>query len=304
MVPYRNVLLMLLVAAAPVLAADLGDPAPGLTIAEWLKGDPVVLADGKDKTIYVIEIWASTCPHCRAVVPRLTDMQKKYAEKDVVFIAVSAEELETLTAFVAEMGEKMEYRVAADQDQITSKVYMRGFRVSTIPRAFVIDKSGNTVWHGHPMFGLEKALDAILSGTYDIEARRRVEQARRNMPRYVHLLRSSSHADKAAELGEEIISDGQDDPMLMKELAWTIVARPGLVNRDLELAMRAAQIAYDACEGQDAGIVATYARVLFENGKKEEAVEYQQKAVDLAEGLEFQNEFQETLERYRGVAGE
>jgi thiol-disulfide isomerase/thioredoxin len=300
----RNLLLMLLVASAPVRAADLGDPAPELRIAEWLKGEPVVLVDGKDKNIYVIEIWATTCAHCRAAVPRLTEMQKKYADQNVVFIAVSTEEAETLKAFVAEMGEKLEYRVAADQEQVTARAYMRGFRVGTVPHAFVVDQSGNVVWHGHPMFGLQKALDAILGGTYDIEARRRVEQARRSMPRYIHLLRSSSQTDKAGELGEEIISDGQDDPMLMKELAWTIVARPGLVNRDLELAQRAAQIAYDACEGRDAGIVATYARVLFENGKKKEAVEYQQKAVKLAEGLEFEQELQETLDAYRLVAGE
>jgi len=263
----------ILILPTQVRAAELGDPAPELKVAEWLKGDPVVLADGKGQNIYVIEIWATTC-------------------------------LETLKAFIEEMGSKMEYRVAMDQDETTAKAYMLGFRISTIPYAFLIDKSGNVVWHGHPLLGLEKALDALLAGTYDIEARRRIEEARRLMPRYIHMLRSASQADKAAELGEQILTDGQDDAMLMKELAWTVVAGPGLVNRDLELAMRAAQTAYDACEGQDAGIVATYARVLFENGKKKEAIEYQQKAVQLAEGLEFQKELQEALDMYMSMPGD
>jgi thiol-disulfide isomerase/thioredoxin len=307
MKPSRDLIVMMagmLTAAAPVLAAELGDPAPELKVAEWLKGEPVVLADGKDRNIYVIEFWATTCPHCRAAIPCLTEMQKKYADKNVIFIAVSSENPETLKPFVEEMGLQMEYRVAVDQDQATAKAYMLGFRASTIPYAFVVDKSGNVVWHGHPMLGLDKALAAILGGTYDIEARRRVEEARRLMPRYIHMLRSSGQADEAAALGEKIVSDGQEDAMLMKELAWDIVAKPGLVNRDLKLAMRAAQIAYDACEGQDAGIVATYARALFENGKKREAVEYQQKAVELAEGLDSQKEFQEVLDMYTSLAGE
>ncbi|MFQ5806154.1 MAG: redoxin domain-containing protein [Phycisphaerae bacterium] len=293
-----------LITATPLFATELGDPAPELKVTEWLKGEPVVLADGKDKNVYVIEIWATTCPHSCACIPYLTEMQKKYQERGVVFIALSSERASTLKRFVAKMGAKMEYRVAVDQHQATAKQYMQGFQVNTIPHTFLIDKSGAVVWHGHPMHGLEKALDAVLAGTYDIEARRRVEEARRLMPSYIQKVRSAGRADEAAELGEKIITYGQGDALLMKEFAWTIVAKPGLAKRDLKLAMRAAQTAYDACEGKDAGIVDTYARVLFETGKREEAVEYQEKAVKLAEGQEFQKELQETLDMYRHLAGE
>ncbi len=98
------------------MAAELGDPAPPLQISEWVKGGPVKLADGKGKTIYVIEFWATWCPPCRASIPHLTELQKKFKDKGVVFVGISNEKLATVKKFVKQMGDKMDYVVAIDQD--------------------------------------------------------------------------------------------------------------------------------------------------------------------------------------------
>jgi hypothetical protein len=41
-------------------ALDVGDKAPALDVKTWVQGDPVVLADGAGKKVYVIEFWQTT----------------------------------------------------------------------------------------------------------------------------------------------------------------------------------------------------------------------------------------------------
>src|SRR5579871_321929 len=94
----------------------MGDPAPKIMVAKFVKGEPVTKFE-KGK-FYVVEFWATWCGPCRVSIPHLTELQKKY--KDVTFIGVSAFErgdnIETNVAkFVSDMGSKMDYRVAMDQ---------------------------------------------------------------------------------------------------------------------------------------------------------------------------------------------
>jgi thiol-disulfide isomerase/thioredoxin len=291
------------IAAVPALALELGDPAPDLSIAEWVKGDPVVLNAGKGKNIYVIEFWQTADPHSRASIPHLTKLQEKYRDEDVVVIAITNEAPDAVKDFVGKMDAQMAYRVAIDKNQRTGTQYMEGFHLNTIPRAFLIDKNGNIVWHGHPKFGLSKAVGALIAGTYDIEVQRRVEKARGLIGQYFYMVASPTRAGQVGELGDQIIADGGSDASLMNDFAWMIVSRPGLIKRDLDLAMRAAQAAYDASAGNDGGILDTYARVLFETGKKKEAIEHQKRAIELAEGEEQRKEFEKRLAAYVKEAG-
>ena len=293
------------VVAVPLgFAQEVGVPGQELEIAAWVKGEPVTLAEGKGEATYVIEFWQTTCSHSCAAIPYMTKMQQKYRDKGVVFVAVSGENLERVKAFVEERGAAMDYRVAVDQNHITDAKYRGRFRVSLLPYAFVVDRKGAVVWHGHPSLGLDKALGAILAGTYDLEARRRLDHVRGLLPEYFRMVRSASRFKRARPIGERILQEGGADAMLMNMLAWGIVAEPGLINRDLELAMRAAKAAYDASEGKHAGIMDTYARVLFDSGKKKEALVYQQKAIDVAAGEAERAELEKTLAKYKQAVGE
>ncbi len=305
---------LMLIAAMGVLATSalgqerggppVGKPAQELQVAEWVKGDPVVLKEGVGKHIYVVEFWATTCAHSRGCIPHLTAMQKKYEDKDVVFISITAEPVETVKAFVEKMGPEIEYRVAIDKNMATFSAYLRSVGLRTTPTAFLIDKRGNLVWYGHPMSGLDQTIAAVIAGTYDIETCHRRDRARVRLPGYFTTASSPSYADRADNIGEKIIEDGQSDIMLMNEFAWKIATQPGLIKRDLALAMRAAQIAYDGCDGKNAGILDTYARVLWESGKKKEAIEHQRRAVGLTEVEEFRQELEKTLAKYEKAAGE
>ena len=143
-------------------AGELGQAASPLKITEWVKGKPVDLAATKDKQVVVVEFWATWCPPCIKSIPHLTDMAKKF--KDVQFVGVSSEKADVVKKFVAKMGDKMDYNVAIDDDGKTSAGYMEEFGIGGIPHAFIVDKQGRVVWHGHPMDGLDKAIKLSVKG--------------------------------------------------------------------------------------------------------------------------------------------
>src|SRR4051812_32732197 len=97
----------------PTLKA--GDPAPGLFLSKFVKGQPVEKFE-KGK-VYVIEMWATWCGPCVAAMPHVTELQKKYADKGVVVIGVNIWErdLSLVEPFVTKQGERMGYRVAMEE---------------------------------------------------------------------------------------------------------------------------------------------------------------------------------------------
>ena len=184
------------------LAADLGDAAKPLQIAEWVKGKPVDLAAAKGKQIVVVEFWATWCPPCRASIPHLTEMQKKF--KDIAFVGVSDEDVSTVKKFVAKMGDKMDYTVAVDKDKKTGEAYMGAFGIDSIPHAFIVDKAGRIVWQGHPMVDLEKTLDEIASGKFDLEKSKRRGDARKKIEEFEAAAMRDPNDPKLEEMGKKL----------------------------------------------------------------------------------------------------
>jgi thiol-disulfide isomerase/thioredoxin len=142
--------------------AERGDPAAALKINQWIKGGPVDPTDGKN--IYVVEFWATWCPPCRVSIPHLTALQKRFKDKGVLFVGISDEPPTTVKPFVTKMADKMDYTIACDDDRQTFAAYMRAYRHDGIPTAFIVDKNGKVLWDGHPMAGLDKAIEAVLAG--------------------------------------------------------------------------------------------------------------------------------------------
>jgi hypothetical protein len=46
--------------ASSAWALDIGDKAPPLEVKSWVQGDPVVIADGAGKKVFVVEFWETT----------------------------------------------------------------------------------------------------------------------------------------------------------------------------------------------------------------------------------------------------
>ncbi len=296
----------------PARATQLGDPAPALRIAQWIKGKPVDLKAGKGKQVFVIEFWATWCPPCRKAIPHLSEIQKKYKDKGVVVVGITEEEPDIVKPFVKEAGDNMDYTVAVDRDGTMNEAYMEAFGIDGIPHAFIVDKEGRIAWHGHPEVGMDKALEEIVGGKYDLEAARREDKARRLGNEYFELLAKADEArtekakkeilKKAGEVGAEVVKQAGRNADLLNGFAWTILTAPRIKVRDLDLALKAAKAAYDASEGRSADVADTYARALFDTGKKAEAVKYQKKAIELCKDEKMRSDLKKTLERYEKEA--
>ena len=278
-------LLVVLFSSAWASALKLGDPAPPLDIAEWVKGEPVDLAEGKGKQVYVVEFWATWCAPCRVTSPHLTELQKRYKDQGVTVIGISNEPPETVRPFVESQGEAMGYTVASDNGQATARAYTAPFGVGTIPYAFVVDKAGALVWHGHPMEGLDEVVAMAVAGTYDPS----VSQLRAEMEQlvplwcqeYLILAKFGRDLEGAAQARAKALEFGKLVPDLLDNLAWTLMNSEKFPFEDAAFALALAEVAYaDASTG--AAVGHTYAQALFENGKQAQAVDVQQKTLDAA----------------------
>jgi thiol-disulfide isomerase/thioredoxin len=185
-------------------AAELGDPAARLIIAEWVKGKPVDLAAARGKQIVVVEFWATWCPPCRTSIPHLTQLQKKFRDKDVLFVGVSDEKASVVKPFVEKMAEKMDYAVAVDDNRKTSKGYMEAYGANGIPHAFVVDKQGRIIWQGHPMTDLEKTLDDLVAGKLDLNSSKQRARGEQLLQQYYRAVQTGSDEKETEGLIREI----------------------------------------------------------------------------------------------------
>ena len=102
----------------------------------------------------------------------------------------------------------------------------------------------------------------------------------------------------AYKLAAQASEAHKDNALLQNQLAWRILTDKSIEEPDLNLAETIASRANDAAKGKDAGILDTLARAMFMQGKKDQAIELQTKALKLAEA-DQQASLQKTLDSYR-----
>lgn len=125
------------------------------------------------------------------------------------------------------------------------------------------------------------------------------EQERSNVgPARFGILLGKGDYKAASKLASDLSDAHKDNAMLQNQLAWELLTHEGVKDRDLELAERIATRANDAAQGNDPAIVDTLARALFLQGKKDKAIELQEKAVSLAPE-EQRPLYRKTLESYK-----
>lgn len=206
----------------------LGDVAPAFTPGKWLKGEPVKeLEKGK---IYVIDFWATWCGPCKVSIPHLTDLQKKYADKNVVVIGQSMSERnpEDLEPFMKEMGDKMGYRVAVD-DTTGSEIgkmadgWMLASKQDSIPTAFIINAQGLIAYIGNPNDkSFEQILDDVVTGKHDLKKSAATQMAEfekdRDAKKIDKILRPLITGEKYDELTPKVDELVKTYPNLKPEL--------------------------------------------------------------------------------------
>jgi thiol-disulfide isomerase/thioredoxin len=96
------------------------------------------------KTI-VLEFWGTWCRPCIMSIPHINEMVEKSANDSVIFISVSKEEPSKVSKFLE--SKEIKSYVAIDLNSLTNINY----KISSIPKAYVIDSFGRIIWEGHPM---------------------------------------------------------------------------------------------------------------------------------------------------------
>ncbi len=309
---YTLLALAVLVVGMQLSRADtkIGDDAPRLEVAEWVKGGPITLDKGK---IYVLEFWATWCGPCRTSIPHLTKLQDAYEDQGVQIIGVSVDSersVDQVKPFVEKWGDKMDYAVAIDgKAEKASKAYMEAFGVRGIPHAFVIDKDGKLIWHSHPN-ELDEVLKALVAGEFDLAAAKekmaererqakQMQEAQKAAQEYFVLATRNTDTARLKALEDKIVKAIKDEAGALNWFSWQILTVEGLEHRNLDLALELARRGVELTESKDANIVDTLARAHYEKGDLKEAIKLQRKAV----AIDGENEqLGETLEKYEAEA--
>lgn len=151
-------------------AADLeiGSKAPEFK-ATGVDGKEYTLASTKEAKATVIAFTCNLCPVAIAYEDRFIEFQKKYANKDVKFIAInvnSSEDLKSMKERAEEKGFNFPYAYDESGDSA------RAFGAKVTPHLFVLDASGMLAYQGsfddkakEPSVSyIEKAVEAVLAG--------------------------------------------------------------------------------------------------------------------------------------------
>ena len=112
----------------------IGQPAPDAEFV-GLDGQKVKLSSLKGKVV-LIDFWATWCPPCREGLPVTDKLHRKYG-KDLVVLAVSDEDKETVSAFLKEFS--YAFPPMLDSGAKAAEAY----RVQAIPTTVIIDAKGN-----------------------------------------------------------------------------------------------------------------------------------------------------------------
>jgi peroxiredoxin len=267
----------------------LGDPAPDLTVKEWIRGKPVQIKAGTN--IYVLVF----CTLSRAnefAITNLGILQKLYQDKGVVVVAISDEPVEQLKAFVQLKGAKIEFAVAADDNaRRTTVSYLKAFKQMALPRAFIVGKDGKVLWHGHPLTGgLGEVVDEITSGRYNLEQTQKSIIAREQMEQYLAL--AGQDDARSAKVGRMLLTIRTNDAAGLCDLASKIATDPFIEKRDVALASEALDRAEQLATTNTTDIAVARAILLFQTGKEEEGLARARQALASAQSPEAKDEVQ------------
>jgi thiol-disulfide isomerase/thioredoxin len=232
------------------------------------------------------------------------------------------------------------YTIALDADRKTNAAYMQAAGQNGIPCAFIVGKTGKVEWIGHPAsidqplksvvdgaWDLQKARNSFLAER-EAEAVMQeygpkiqaafekrdfktgvslLDQLIAGFPensefkqmRFQFLLKGKMF-DEANKAAEGLIEEAKDEPMELDKLAWILATGVPGPGPDLDLALSAIKRAEELTESKNASILDTLGRVLFMQGKVDEAIAVEKRAVELADPRETKM-FQKSLKEFEAA---
>lgn len=148
----------------------IGDRPPPLgDKATWIRGSPVDQFElGR---VYVLDYWATWCGPCIANIPHLNELSSKYKDQNTTIIGIAVQPSEASMSprdYALQEKSHFGYAVAEEVNGLVEQSFIIPTGHSGLPFAQIIDRSGRLAWMGHPSDGMDKALDEIVRGQFDL----------------------------------------------------------------------------------------------------------------------------------------
>lgn len=216
---------------APKKKIGIGDKAPPIDIAHWIKGVELdeegklqTITDFEDGKVYVLEFWATWCGPCKAGMPHLSELQKKYKDYDVTVIGVSDEPLPTVVNFLFTtwkqdgkiQNDRTEYVLTTDPDESVKNDYFRAAGLRGIPSAFIIGKDGHVEWIGHPM-AMDEALESVVHDTWDRDLYMKRQAKEKAAQEKLRTAYSSQDWDTVLAIYEDMLAGDPENANLLMQ---------------------------------------------------------------------------------------
>jgi hypothetical protein len=265
-------------ATAPKLG-KLGDPAPALTVQEWIKGKPVKIKPGTN--FYAI-VFCTLSRANEMALTNLSSLQQMYQDKGLITVAISDDPPDQLRDFVQSRGDEINFTVAADDlAGKTANNYERVFGRHMQVLAYVVGKDGTVLWFGHPLReGMGEVVDEIATGRYDMKETKKSMLSNQLMDAYLAMARQND--PRAPKVGLVMLRFHTNDAPALCDLAFKIATDPYIADRDQALAGRALDRAEQISTTNTADIAVDRSILLFQAGKHEEALALAKAALAIA----------------------
>ncbi len=148
-----------------------GMASPTFENYENYKGGTTSISDFKGKYVY-FDIWATWCGPCKAEIPFLKEVEKKYHGKNIEFVSISVDDgrgykaaTQEEAAAAAKDGWK---QMIADRelggvqlfsDKAWQSDFIQNYKINGIPRFILIDPNGNIVSADAPRPSSDKLIE-------------------------------------------------------------------------------------------------------------------------------------------------
>ncbi len=155
----------------------VGDKAPPWELELRAADKSAKLVQPGAGHVAVAVFWAIECPASRMSVPTMNRLARRYRDRSVSVLAVTTEPDAEAQSFLDE--HKPDFLMGLDKDGSASKAWLD--ESDGTPTAFLIGADGRVAWKGHPMIGLERVLNRVLSGVHDAGLAEKAAQAEKEL---------------------------------------------------------------------------------------------------------------------------
>ncbi|MDG2194828.1 MAG: TlpA disulfide reductase family protein [Polaribacter sp.] len=126
-----------------------GNVSPKFVDYENNAGGTTSLDDLKGKYVYV-DVWATWCGPCKAEIPFLKNVEKKYHRKNIHFLSLSIDKAKDHDKWKAMIKDKELGGIQLFADNDWNSKFVTDYLIKGIPRFILIDPAGNIVTANAP----------------------------------------------------------------------------------------------------------------------------------------------------------